>query len=205
MISFAILVSNEDEEFNKLLTYLIRVKNQEDEVVVVLDSSNTNDRVRNIIKNNSANIIFKENPLNGDFSTQKNLLFSLCTKPYIFNLDADEIISEDFIINLKEILKQNTEIDAFWVPRWNEVVGITDEWVKKWNWNLDTLNRINWPDLQMRILKNKPEIKWAGVVHEQLVGYDSYGVLPLEQEYSIFHRKSLEKQISQNNFYNTLS
>jgi hypothetical protein len=145
--------------------------------------------------------VYGENPLNGDFSAQKNLLFSMCTKEYIVNLDADEMISVDFISNLKEIIKTNPDIEAFWIPRWNEVTGITDKWISTWGWTIDSLNRINWPDLQMRVLKNNPNIKWSGSVHEQLTGYSSYAILPLERDYSIFHIKPLEKQIAQNEFY----
>jgi len=201
MLSYAILVSDEYEEFNRLITHLVRIKEDEDEIVVLLDSSKTNDRVRTILMNNSSIIKYKENDLNGDFSKQKNILFSMCTKNYIINLDADEMITEEFIIAVKEILKQNTSVDAFWVPRWNEVIGITDEYVKAWRWSMDTQKRINWPDLQMRILKNNIGIKWVGAVHEQLTGYNSYAILPLEREYSIYHKKTLEKQIAQNDFY----
>jgi glycosyltransferase involved in cell wall biosynthesis len=201
MISYAILVSDEDAEFNRLITYLARVKDREDEIVVLVDSSKTNDRIKTILINNSSNIVYGENPLNGDFSAQKNLLFSMCTKEYIVNLDADEMISVDFISNLKEIIKTNPDIEAFWIPRWNEVTGITDKWISTWGWTIDSLNRINWPDLQMRVLKNNPNIKWSGSVHEQLTGYSSYAILPLERDYSIFHIKPLEKQIAQNEFY----
>ena len=205
MISYAILVSDEDQEFNKLITYLIRVKDKNDEIVVLVDSSKTNDRVKTILTNSKLHVMYKEHSLNGDFSAQKNLLFSMCTKDYIVNLDADEMVSDEFIANLKEILKTNPDIEAFWVPRWNEVTGITDDWVQTWRWNKDSMNRINWPDLQMRVLKNNGTIKWSGMVHEQLSGYNSYAVLPLETDYCIRHIKSLEKQIEQNKFYGKLT
>lgn len=205
MISYAILVSNEEDEFNKLITTLVRVKSPDDEIVVLVDSSNTTPRIKTILSNNSSNVIFKENPLNNDFATQKNILFSMCTKNYIFNLDADEMVSDELISSLKEIVSTNPDIEAYWVPRWNEVRGITDEWVRTWGWSLDSLGRINWPDLQMRILKNNDKIKWKGTVHEQLSGYTSYAILPLEKEYCIYHIKTLEKQIQQNQFYNNIT
>lgn len=205
MISYAILVSDEYEEFNRLITYLVRIKSNEDEIVVLVDSSKTNDRVKTVLTNNASIIKYAENDLNGDFSNQKNLLFSMCTKEYIVNLDADEMISEDFANALKHILAQNKDVDAFWVPRWNEVTGITDDWVRAWGWSMDSQKRINWPDLQMRVLKNNKKIKWVGAVHEQLSGYNSYAILPLEKEYSISHIKTLEKQIEQNAFYSNIS
>lgn len=198
------MVSTEVEEFNRLITYLIRVKDEMDEIVVLVDESNTNELVLNILRNNESKIRYFFNPLNNDFSAQKNLLFSKCKNEIIVNLDADELISEDFILSVKEILKENPEIEAYWVPRWNEVIGLTQDFVKKWGWRLDQHNRVNWPDLQMRIVKNNTNIKWVGAVHEQLTGYSSYAILPLEREYSISHIKTLEKQISQNSRYENI-
>lgn len=204
MISYAIMVSTETEEFNRLLTYLIRIKDEADEIVILVDESNTNDFILNILKNNESKIKYFFNPLNNDFSAQKNLLFSKCNNQFILNLDADEMVSEDFILAIKQIINENPEVDAYWVPRWNEVLGLTSEFVNKWGWRVDQDGRVNWPDLQMRIVKNKPTIKWVGSVHEQLTGYSSYTVLPLEREYSISHVKTLEKQILQNSFYENI-
>lgn len=204
MISYAILVSDETEEFNKLLTYLIRIKNDSDEIVVVADESKTNDDIKRILKINEALISYYFNPLNNDFASQKNFLFSKCTKDFIVNLDADEFITDEFILNVKQIIDSNPEIEAYWVPRWNEVKGITQEFIHMWRWKIDSSNRINWPDLQMRVVKNTKNIKWIGEVHEQIVGYKTYAVLPLEREYAIAHIKTIEKQIKQNEFYNTI-
>jgi glycosyltransferase involved in cell wall biosynthesis len=205
MISYAILVSNESQEFNKLLTHLIRIKQPEDEIVIVVDSSNTNDDIKTILVNNESHLTYYNRPLNGDFSEQKNFLFEKCKNDFILNLDADEFISEDFISNVKAIIQNNLDIDAYWVPRWNEVIGIEDTHIKTWGWKLDNQHRVNWPDLQMRVIKNNKNIRWVGAVHEQLVGYTTYAVLPLEREYSISHIKTIEKQMKQNNFYTTIT
>lgn len=204
MISYAILVSDENEEFNKLITHLVRIKDSEDEIVVVVDSSKTNDSIKTILSNNQSNVTHYMRPLNNDFSAQKNFLFERCTNEFIVNLDADEFVDEIFIQNIKEIIKSNPEIDSYWVPRWNEVTGITNEHITMWGWKLDAYNRINWPDLQMRVVKNSPDIKWTGIVHEQITGYKTYAVLPLERDYSISHIKTIEKQSKQNAFYTNM-
>jgi glycosyltransferase involved in cell wall biosynthesis len=204
MISYAILVSDENEEFNKLITHLVRIKDTEDEIVVVVDSSKTNNEIKTILSNNKSNVTHYMRPLDNDFSSQKNFLFEKCNHEFIVNLDADEFVDEKFIKNVKEIIKSNSTIDAYWVPRWNEVTGITNEHVQMWGWKLDTYNRINWPDLQMRIVRNSPDIKWAGIVHEQITGYKTYAVLPFERDYSISHIKTIEKQTKQNAFYTNM-
>ena len=59
----------------------------------------------------------------------------------------------------------------------------------------------NFPDPQLRIYRNKPEIKWEGDVHETIVGYKTVSRLPFEEEYCLYHPKTLLKQIKQNNLY----
>lgn len=204
MISFAILVADEDAEFKALITNLVRIKSDEDEIVVLIDSDKATPGVMQTIDTNIAHIKYYKRSLNNDFSAQKNYLFSKCTQEYIINLDADEMIYEDFISNVKEIIKLNPSVEAFWVPRWNEVKGITDEWIARWRWTIDEKFRINWPDLQMRIIKNKPEIKWVNPVHEQLAGYKTYASLPHEVPYCIYHIKTMEKQTKQNAFYTNI-
>lgn len=63
---------------------------------------------------------------------------------------------------------------------------------------------IAWPDYQMRLYKNDPNIKWINNVHEQLIGYKKYGMLPQEPTLAIQHFKDIERQEYQNNFYKTL-
>ena len=58
-----------------------------------------------------------------------------------------------------------------------------------------------YPDPQMRVFKNSPSIRWTGKVHERLVGFKNFTHLPMTPEYAIRHYKSIEKQVSQNNFY----
>lgn len=61
-----------------------------------------------------------------------------------------------------------------------------------------------WPDIQMRLYKNRPEIKWTRKVHEQLVGFEHFSQLPAQLDYAIRHHKEIERQERQNEFYDTL-
>jgi hypothetical protein len=63
---------------------------------------------------------------------------------------------------------------------------------------------INWCDYQWRIWRNKPEIKWVNKVHERLDGFKTYVTLPPQEEFSLYHPKTIERQEKQNNYYNTL-
>jgi hypothetical protein len=79
-----------------------------------------------------------------------------------------------------------------------------EEHIAKWGWRVDSQGWINWPDYQWRIWKNKKEIYWGNKVHEKLYGHSTYAPLPKSEMYAIYHPKTIEKQIKQNEFYDTL-
>lgn len=207
MISYTTSAFNEDKELDKLLNILSKKISEEDEVVVQLDSEKVTDEVRKVCSIYQEKIPFLkviEFPLNNDFSSFKNNLINHCSKPWIFNIDADEIPTDFLISNLHEVIKSNSDVEMFWVPRWNVVEGITEEHIKRWGWRYDEWGRINWPDWQTRIYKNKKEIVWKNKVHERLTGFETYGFLPEEKDWCLFHNKTIERQETQNSYYNTL-
>lgn len=61
-----------------------------------------------------------------------------------------------------------------------------------------------WPDFQTRIYRNTSEIKWINKVHERLDGHKQFAYLPMEEEWALYHPKTIERQENQNNYYNTL-
>ena len=87
------------------------------------------------------------------------------------------------------------------VPRVNTVEGLTQEHIDKWCWNVNESGWVNWPDYQTRIIKNSIKIKWQNKVHEQIVGFSTQGALPMEEEWCIYHPKSIGRQEIQNAFY----
>ena len=209
-ISYAIPVCNEHIELENLLSFLIRYIDENDEIVVQCDKGNTTPEVYRVLDSFKALVGLKdpleiiEFPLKGHFSNFKNNLKEHCSGDWIFQIDADELPHESLIINLKELLKLNTNTEMLLVPRVNTVEGITQEHINKWRWNVNEKGWVNWPDYQTRIIQNSPKIKWQNKVHEQIVGITTKGVLPMEEEWSLYHPKNIGKQEAQNNFYNSL-
>lgn len=207
MISYTITACNEDRELDKLLN-VIRVNLKDtDEVVIQLDQNNSTDEVRKVCSIYQERIpILKviEFPLNNDFASFKNNLKSHCTKEWIFNIDADEMPSGFLLENIHTILESNSDLDLLIVPRWNIVDGITERHINSWRWRHDEWGRINWPDWQMRIYRNKESISWKNKVHEKIDGYEKYSFLPEDKDYCLFHNKTIQKQEQQNNFYDTI-
>jgi len=208
-ISYAIPVCNEIDEIKNITKYLLKTKSDEDEIVILVDESNHTQEVKDYVEMfyeecHDQNVSRVYHKLNKDFAAHKNYLNSCCSGDWIFQLDADEYPDDYLMAMLPAIIASNPDIDAFWVPRINTVHGITNEHIEKWNWALSHGNRINFPDYQLRLYKNTPEIKWERAVHEQLTGYKKFGQLPVNDEYCIHHPKSIERQEQQNKFYETL-
>lgn len=242
--SFALLVHNEDDELKQLLDQLLSIKTIWDEIVIVGDSKE-NPKTMEILefaKSNGCRVMYHEFT---NFSDQKNYLISQCKNEYIFNLDADELLSNKLAESFREILFLNPNVEYYKLPRVNTVKGITLEYIYKWKWIItridseieekvldkqsdeyilyktfgliiqeqpenNTLVRfftpiINFPDLQGRLHKNLPNIKWIKPVHEVMVGYKNYASFPLHLDYSILHHKKMERQILQNDSYDKMT
>ena len=92
-------------------------------------------------------------------------------------------------------------------PRYAQetVAGLTDEHITKWGWNVNKDGWVNYPDLQWRIWKNKPEIKWKNKVHEVLEGFEYYTALPAVEQLSLYHPKDIKRQEQQNKYYETIT
>lgn len=203
-ISYAIPVCNEDKELDRLLEQLTKHKRPEDEIVVQCDEGNTTQEVYAVISKYDKDIKVVQFPLKGNFAAFKNNLKANCTGAWIFQIDADEYLSDIFVENLPTILQENPTVDLFLLPRINTVEGLTQEHINRWGWRVDEKGWVNFPDYQTRILQNSPKINWVSKVHEVLTGHTSYVMLPAEEEYCLIHPKGIVRQEHQNNFYNAL-
>lgn len=202
-ISYAITVCTEAQEFKTLLDALVAQIREEDELVILQDVSKGEvEEVSKTIRECSRKLVWKQAEFGGNFASWKNLLNSFCSGDFIFQLDADEIPAEALISNLPAILEANPTVDIIWVPRANTVDGITAEDIRRWHWRVNEQGYINWPDLQGRIYRNSSDLKWEGAVHERIAGFQKYSFLP--EMMLLYHRKGIEKQREQNNYYDTI-
>jgi hypothetical protein len=206
-ISYAITVKDELIELDRLLFRLKKYKRDKDEIVVVYDGINGSIQVEQYLKAqtvSSSPFRWHSFEFKNNFSELKNYITQLCTGDYIFQIDADEFPNEYLVSALPTILESNPETEVYLTPRVNTVEGLTEQHVKKWGWNVNEKGWVNFPDYQWRIWKNKPEIKWINKVHERLDGFKTYVTLPSQEEFSLYHPKTIERQEKQNNYYNQL-
>jgi glycosyltransferase involved in cell wall biosynthesis len=205
-LSYAITACNEHEEIIRLVTQLLNYKEENSEIVVLLDTPKSSPEMIEYLElqANADKITLIEAMFEGEFAGWKNFLNSYCKGEWIFQLDADEYLEPDLIVNLEELLGANEDKDLIVVPRINTVEGLTDEHIQKWKWNVNDKGWVNFPDVQTRIYKNKETIGWQGKVHERIVGFESYTAFPLDEVYCIKHPKTIERQERQNDYYDTL-
>lgn len=202
-ISYAITVCDEEDYIFNLLKIINSYKRNCDEIVVLHDSGGSLGLYDRLSKGEGYTEIdvLKSEKFNGDFSRWKNRLGSLCSKDYIFNIDADETVTFELLHIILKAIKE-TKADLIYVPRVNTVKGITEDHLIRWGWVMDSEGCINWPDLQSRVYANKSHIYWVGQVHETIKGYKNYSMLPINKKYAIEHHKNINKQEQQNKRYN---
>jgi hypothetical protein len=204
-ISFAITVCNELEEIKRLVPFLLEHKRIHDEIVILYDEKNGNPEILDFLLpyNIKPNVqTWRGFGFEGNFADWKNKLNEYCTGDYIYQLDADEMISEHIVKNLSTILELNPKVDLIFVPRINTVNGITQEHIDKWGWRVNEIGWINFPDAQGRVFRKG--MTWYGKVHERIIGGEKFSSLPLDEEYCIQHHKTIERQEKQNNLYNSI-
>ena len=208
-ISFAITAYNEHEELQVLLNQLEQIAKSDDEIVIQLDSKATPEVLSLVDQFINKDFVFTVKKcvfdLNNHFADFKNNLKSYCTKDWVFQIDADETLSETFSRVIHEVLDANDGIDLIAVPRVNIVKGLEQNDITQWHWQVNSQGWVNWPDPQHRIFRNKPEVKWVNKVHEQIVGWKTYAELPSEDDsYALYHIKDIDRQRKQNEFYSKI-
>ena len=204
-ISYGITVHNEAEELKKLLYVLYDNIDEEDEVVVCVDGDDAAERFELDIMSKSffdKNMTMKvyQRKLEKDFAAQKNSVIENSSGDYIFHIDADEYPHDTLLEQLKHILEMN-DVDLVWIPRVNTVDGFTQEDVQKWGWRVTENGWVNYPDYQARVFRNREDIRWTRPLHEYIIGCKTYSHLPPQEELSLYHPKTKEKQEQQNKFY----
>jgi len=207
MISFAITTHNEGNYIRTLLDQLIPFCETTGDEIVILDDNSTDPLTQNLLfryaDTDRIQLQYKE--FKGDFAEHKNYLNSLCTGDYIFQIDADEYLSDNLLKYLHDLTGHNPDIDLYWVPRINIVNGLTPEDIARWRWSVNDKGHVMFPDYQGRLYRNVDTIYWQNKVHERIVGHKNEAHIPAEEDWAIVHNKDIERQRLQNNYYETLT
>lgn len=183
MISFLVTVCNEHEEVQNLLERLIEFKDDEEEIVVLCDSINVTQEVRDVLDQFEDSIRVVEHPFENDFAKFKNFGNSQCKKEWIMQLDADELLDSWTQQSLRQICELNTnDTELIFFPRVNTVDGLTLKHVKEWKWSISKselhIHAKSFPvdSEELKLLRNYDlttyEITAPGSTTELLVTYN---------------------------------
>jgi len=192
-ISYAICVCNESRDLFSLVSFLLKVKDEEDEINILIDTVHVTDNVKNVIKYFGDKIVTCERDFDGNFAEHRNFHLTKCSGDYIFIIDPDEMPKENLIINLKKMI-HDSGAELIMVPRINIHPGFTQEWLEKCKFKTNELDWINWPDYICRVFKNTPQIKYGNELHENIIGTDKRVLLNADPSVAVWHIKSIEKQ-----------
>lgn len=192
-VSYAITVCNESKEVYSLIAFLVKVKDADDEINVLLDSLHATEAVRSVLDHFRDSIVVHERDFCGHFAEHRNFHIGACTGDYIFVVDADEMPKEKLVTHVKAMIAESGA-DLIMVPRINIHPGATQGWLEKCRFKVNALDWINWPDYQGRIFKNDPSIRYDGGLHEMVSGAKKPIALQADHTLALWHIKTVEKQ-----------
>jgi len=212
-ISYLITCHDETKTLRNLFNRLDQHIDKENDEVIILDDFSDNEETKKILSeaSNQDYVCLYQHALERDYGSHKNYGTKLCKNSWIFQLDGDENPSTTLLLNIKEIIDENSDVELFTVPRINDFRGVSHDHAKQWGWRLtpspSCKNRliVNWPDYQGRCYRNIPDkIKWNRRLHEKLEGYTKFSALPEDEDLALYHDKTIETQLNTNKRYNEL-
>lgn len=206
-LSYLITCHNEEISLLNCLNTIEKWKCSEDEVLV-LDDFSDNPKTKEILKNyqtKGGRVI--QHALERNYGCHKNFGNEQCSGDWMFQIDGDEIPNPNLIVNIKDIILANPNVELIYVPRINDFIGVTEKHARQWGWKLDYKYDgrpiVNFPDFQGRVYKREPErIRWDRRLHEKIEGHRGYATLPADMDLALYHDKTIEKQMATNKRYN---
>ena len=181
-ISVTILVKNSETYIAECLHAL-----QAFDEVIVLDNGST-DRTLEIAKT-FENVKIHRHDFIG-FGPLKNLAASFATHDWIFNVDSDEIVSEELILELQNCTLQQTHIYS--IPRHNYY---KKKWIKCCGW---------YPDRVLRIYNRNHTRYNDNMVHESLIKNENTSIELLSSPLVHHAYDSIEQLLEKLQRYSTL-
>lgn len=150
-LSVVISVFNEEK---KIQDCLESIKDLADEIIFV-DNTSTDKTVEMAKKYTSKIFVRPNNPM---LNINKNFGFLKATGDWILSLDADERVTSELVLEIKNQIAniKDEKIFGFWIPRKNIIFG---KWIEHTGW---------YPDYQLRLFKNGKGMFPEKHVHEMI-------------------------------------
>lgn len=114
-LSVAIVAKNEEENLRRTLPSVAALADE----IVLVDSGSTDGTVA-LAESFGARVIHLPWP---GYGAQVNNALRACTSEWVFSLDADEWFSPELAAEVRRILADRPQYEAYWVPRRNHFLG----------------------------------------------------------------------------------
>ncbi len=184
-LSVVINTLNEERNIAEAIKSVAKIADQ----IVVVDMKST-DATRTIAKKAGADVF--EHKRMGYVEPARNFAISKAKGEWILILDADERVSPDLALKIKELI-DTSDADYFRLPRKNIIFG---KWMKYSRW---------WPDYNIRLFR-KGSVEWSEYIHSvPTTKGKGLDLEPVEAHaLTHFHYISIEQYIERLNRYTSM-
>lgn len=182
-LSVVIITFNEEKNIERCLN---SVKAVADEIVVV-DSFST-DRTKEICLKRQVKFI--EHKFDGHIE-QKNWAITQASSPYILSLDADEALTPELILEIKNI-KNNWQFDGY---KFNRLTNYCGKWIKHSGW---------YPDVKLRLWDSRNG-SWKGTNPHDRYELNSDSIKHIKKDILHYSYYNISDHIKQVNYFTEIA
>lgn len=181
-VSVAIITKDEERNIRPCLASV----QWADEIVVV--DAGSKDKTQQICAAYGAKVFVEEWQ---GFGRQKNIALDKAKNEWILNLDADERVTPELAAEIAEVLKEETKLNGFYIPRKN---FFGSRWIRHGGW---------YPDYNLRLFRKSKGRFQERQVHEKVVLEGKAGYLRNPLEHRTYN--SLKDFLQRQDLYSDLA
>ncbi len=183
-LSVSIITFNEEKNIARCLDSVRDIANE----IVVIDSFST-DNTENICK--QYGVKFYQQKFLG-YTAQKNYGLNKCKYNFVLSLDADECLSNELLLSIKQAKLNDFPSDAYTMNRLSNFCG---KWIKYGTW---------YPDKQLRLF-NRRKGEWSGLnIHEKIEMQSNCTTTFLKGDIHHYSYYTIEEVLTQQNKFTTI-
>ena len=180
-LSASLIVQDEEQYIERAI---LNIRDVVDEIIIV--DGGSKDNTVEICKSLGCKVYHRE--FDFHYANQRNYALSLCNNDWVLILDADETFSKEALSLIPTLVKTGT----------NKKVG-----AYKFKIYHDSGTRPLDPTYTVRLVNKRAGV-WENRLHEIFSFSEDYKMLIVPDEYCMYHKKTLNKQLFNNLLYQNI-